>query len=125
MKRPIKILLIVIGTLLVGLGFIGIFLPFLPTTPFLLLAAVCYSRSSDRLYSWLLSNRWFGQYIRDWREGRGIPLKIKILSVSLLILTIAYSVVSVVPSSAGKILLILVASGVSAHIISLPTKEGD
>lgn len=104
-----------------GLGTLGIFLPLLPTTPFLLLAAVCYARSSEAFYNWLLNNKWFGQYIKNWREGKGIPIKTKILSISLLVLTIGYSVIFVVPIFIGRFFLILIAVGVSVHILSLPT----
>ena len=72
MHSLIKIILISVGSLSVLLGILGIFLPLLPTTPFLLLAALCYSRSSERFYQWLVTNRWFGEYIRNYREGRGI-----------------------------------------------------
>ena len=61
-----------------ALGIAGIFLPLLPTTPFLLLAAACYVRSSPRLYRWLMNHRWTGEYIRDYREKRGLPLRTKI-----------------------------------------------
>ena len=69
MENLKKNLLIAAGTLCVVLGVIGMFIPVLPTTPFLLLAAVCYGRSSKRFYHWLLTNRWFGEYIRNYREG--------------------------------------------------------
>ena len=92
MKSVVKIMLIVIGTICVILGIAGIFLPLLPTTPFLLLAAFCYSRSSARFYHWLITNRWFGEYIRNYREGRGMPLKQKVIALSLLWLTMSYSI---------------------------------
>ncbi len=66
--------LIVAGTICVCLGVAGIFLPLLPTTPFLLLAAVCYAGSSPRFYHWLMNNRWFGRYIKNYREGKGLTL---------------------------------------------------
>lgn len=121
MRQSIKIILIILGTIFVGIGTLGIFLPLLPTTPFLLLAAACYAKSSQKFYHWLLSNRWFGEYIRNWREGKGIPLKTKILSIALLVLTITYSIVYVVPVLIGKLIMALIAGGVSWHIISLPT----
>ena len=65
-NRLLKSVLISIGTLSVFLGFLGIFIPLLPTTPFLLLAAACYIRSSDRFYQWLIDNKWLGRYIRDY-----------------------------------------------------------
>ena len=85
MHSLIKIILISVGSLSVLLGILGIFLPLLPTTPFLLLAALCYSRSSERFYQWLVTNRWFGEYIRNYREGRGITSKHKISILCLLL----------------------------------------
>jgi hypothetical protein len=76
-----KGVLIIAGTSFAGLGILGIFLPLLPTTPFLLLAAACYARSSERFYNWLLNNRWFGHYIRNYLEGKGVPLRVKVLSI--------------------------------------------
>ncbi|MEA1966464.1 MAG: YbaN family protein [Euryarchaeota archaeon] len=77
-------LLKITGTAFPIIGGVGIILPLLPTTPFLMLAAVCYARSSERWYRRLLTNRWFGEYIRNWHEGRGIPMKTKILSIAFL-----------------------------------------
>lgn len=124
-NRIARILLRTAGTLFLIIGCAGIILPLLPTTPFLLLAAVCYARSSERWHHWLLYNRWFGEYIRNWHEGRGIPMKTKILSISFLILTIGYSAVFVVPFFIGKVGLILIAIFVSIHILSFPTREPD
>jgi uncharacterized membrane protein YbaN (DUF454 family) len=123
--RIARILLRTAGTLFLIIGCVGIILPLLPTTPFLLLAAVCYARSSERWYRWILTNRWFGGYIRNWHEGRGIPMKTKILSIAFLILTIGYSAVFVVPFFIGRVALILIAIFVSIHILSFPTREPD
>ena len=109
------------GTFLVALGILGIFLPLLPTTPFLLLAAACYARSSERFYHWLLNNRWFGNYLKNYWEEKGIPLKIKVLSISFLWITIGYSAVFVVQILLGKIILLLIAIGVTIHILSIRT----
>ncbi|WP_226584120.1 YbaN family protein [Halobacillus litoralis] len=78
MEQVKRILLIVIGSVSLGLGVLGIVLPLIPTTPFLLLTAACYVRSSDRLYNWLMTNKWFGTYIQNYKAGRGIPFKAKI-----------------------------------------------
>ncbi|ARI75735.1 YbaN family protein [Halobacillus mangrovi] len=78
MKQFVKVLLIIIGSISLGLGVLGIVLPLVPTTPFLLLTAACYVRSSDRLYNWLMTNKWFGSYIRNYKAGKGIPIKAKI-----------------------------------------------
>jgi len=117
----IKLLLMIAGTIFVGLGVIGIFLPVIPATPFLLLAAACYARSSRRFYCWLLNNRWFGVYIKNYRQKKGMPLKMKILTVALLWLTILISVIFVVQSLALRIVLIIIAIGVSVHLLSLKT----
>ena len=116
-------LLVAVGTIFVGLGIIGIFIPILPTTPFLLLAAACYAKSSQRFYRWLLSNRWFGAYIDNYRQKRGMPLKIKIMTVALLWLTIGVSVAFAVQSLTVRIILIVIAIGVSIHILSIKTMK--
>jgi uncharacterized protein len=103
------------------LAAVGIILPILPTTPFLLLAAYLYARSSNRFYNWLLSNRWFGEYIRNYREGKGIPLIHKIISILLLWLTIVYSVWFVVSLLWVKLMLIGIAGGVTIHLVRVKT----
>ena len=123
MKGLKRSLLVVSGTLCVALGILGIFLPVLPTTPFLLLAAVCYARSSKRFYDWLMSNRWCGAYIRNYREGRGITLKHKIATLSLLWLTIGYSAIFVSSVIWVRLLLLGVAAGVTFHLIKIRTFE--
>ena len=109
-------LLIGAGTLSAGLGIIGVFVPILPTTPFLLLAAACYMRSSERLYRWLINNRIFGAYVRNYIEGKGMPVKIKMFTILLLWLTIALTIVFGVQNIVIKIVLICIAVGVTAHI---------
>jgi len=96
-------------------------LPLLPTTPFLLLAAACYARSSKRFYNWLLSNKWFGNYIKNYREGKGIPLRIKILTLSFLWIVIICTTIFVANILLGRIILILIAIGVTIHILSVRT----
>jgi len=113
--------LAILGTLFVMLGIIGIFLPLLPTTPFLLLAAFCYAKSSQRFYDWLMTNRWCGSYIKNYRERRGISLKIKILSISMLWITIAISAVFAVKLLTVRVVLFLIVAGVTWHILSFKT----
>ena len=123
-----RAVLIVAGTFFLGLGIVGIFLPILPTTPFLLLTAACYARSSARFYNWLLNNRWFGNYIKNYLEGKGIPLRVKVLSISFLWIAIGYSVVFVVHIFPVRMVLVLIAIGVTIHILSLRTlkqQKGD
>ena len=120
-NKPLQIILVILGTLSVGLGIIGIFLPLLPTTPFLLLAAFLYARSSQRFYNWLLTNRWYGSYIRNYRERRGISLRIKIIAVSTLWITITCSALFAVKILWVRIILFLIAAAVSWHILSFKT----
>lgn len=114
-------MLITAGTICVGLGALGIFLPLLPTTPFLLLAAACYIRSSEKFYRWLIANRWFGSYIRNYREGRGVPRSTKVIAIGLLWITIGYSALFVVGSLFFRAILILIAVGVTTHLVLLKT----
>ncbi len=116
----IRLAFILVGNFFVALGILGIFLPLLPTTPFLLLAAACYSRSSERFYYWLKNNRWVGNYLKSYRE-KNLPLKVKVLSLSFLWLTIGYSVFFVVNILLLRIILILIAIGVTIHVVSIRT----
>jgi len=115
-----KTLLIICGFLFVGLGILGIFLPILPTTPLLLLAAACFARSSSRFHHWLLHNRWFGAYIRNYREGRGISLLHKVITISLLWLTIGFTIF-MVPHWWIGLILFGIASGVTLHLLRVKT----
>lgn len=121
MTRLARYILIACGTLSVILGVIGIFLPILPTTPFLLLAAACYARSSDRLYRWLLNNRWFGQYIRNYREGHGLPLRLKILTILTLWLVIGFTALFVFSALWLRIVLFTIMAAVTAHLVMIKT----
>lgn len=117
----IRILLIITGSIFVGLGVLGIFLPVLPTTPFLLAAAACYIRSSEKLYQWLINNRYFGIYIKNYRELNGIPLHAKIFGILLLWLTIGYTALFVLTNIYLQVLLFAIALGVTIYLLSLKT----
>ena len=121
MKKPLRILLIVLGTFFVVLGLIGIVLPVLPTTPFLLLAAACYARGSQKFYDWLLNNRWFGTYIRNYREGKGATLRHKITALILLWGTISYSAIFAVSLWWVRVILFSIATAVTIHLAKMPT----
>ncbi len=121
MKVIKRDLYIVAGTLCVILATIGIFLPILPTTPFLLLAAYFYARSSQRFYNWLMTNRWFGEYIRNYREGKGISMRNKVISGLFLWGTILYATFFVASQLWLKILLIGIAVAVTAHLARVKT----
>jgi uncharacterized membrane protein YbaN (DUF454 family) len=117
-------LLIVAGTASAGLGVVGIAVPILPTTPFLLLAAACYVRGSERMYNGLLNNRILGEYIRSYREGRGLPARIKVLTICLLWITIGYSTVFVVDAVWIRTILLIIAAGVTIHLLTIGTYRG-
>ncbi|MGI5818220.1 MAG: YbaN family protein [Armatimonadota bacterium] len=118
-----KYALIAAGSLFVVIGAIGVVVPVLPTTPFLLLAAACYIRSSPRFYHWLLSNRILGAYIRDYLSGEGIPVRMKLFTIGLLWVTIGFSVVFAVEIMAVRVLLVAIAVGVTVHIVSIRTSR--
>ena len=113
--------LVVLGWLAIILGAIGIILPLLPTTPFLLLAAFFFSRSSPRFHQWLITHRWFGEYIDNFQSGRGMTRRSKISTVLLIWLSIGLSTLFFVPILWGKLLLLRIALCVSVFIISRPT----
>lgn len=113
------------GSIALILGCIGIVLPILPTTPFLLLAAACYALSSERFYNWLINNRVFGFYIRNYREGKGMPLRLKIFTITILWVTILLSAFLFITILWIQILLIIIAIAVTVHIILIRPKNQD
>jgi uncharacterized membrane protein YbaN (DUF454 family) len=121
-SKPQRVLLIICGTISLALGIIGIAIPVLPTTPFLLLAAACYARSSERFYNWLMSNRVFGSYIRNYREGRGIPVRVKAMAITFLWATILVSMY-LVENTVMRVVLPIISIAVTAHILSLKTMQ--
>ncbi|MDD3160328.1 MAG: YbaN family protein [Bacteroidales bacterium] len=116
-----KLVYILIGSVSLLLGIIGLFLPLLPTTPFLLLSAACWLRGSRRLYDWLLNQRCLGPYIRNFYEYKAIPLHAKILSVSLIWITLLNCAIWIVNPIPLKVLLIALAVVISWHILSYKT----
>jgi len=121
MKKIFRAFLLVVGILSLGLGILGIILPLLPTTPLLLLAAYCFARSSERFYQWLLNNRWFGEYIKNYREGRGMPRREKILTLAVLWVTIGFATVFVASAWWIRLILLAVACGVTIHLVRIKT----
>ena len=122
MKRALKTLYKIIGTLSLVLGLVGIFLPILPTTPFLLLTATLYAKSSERLYSWLMNHPRLGTYIEDFRKHRALPLRVKIISITTLWVTILLSVF-LVKILFVRVLLLFVAVAVTVHILHYKTRK--
>ncbi len=112
---------LVFGLVCVVLAALGALLPLLPTTPFLLLALWLFARSSPRLEHWLISNRLFGRYLDNYRRGLGVPLKVKIGTLTLLWATISLSAIYATSLRWVRLLLLAVAIGVTIHVLLLKT----
>lgn len=112
-----KVIFIILGTLSLVLGIIGIFLPVLPTTPLLLLTAYCYYRSSERLYGWLMEHPHLGPYIRNFRENKVIPRRVKVCTLTLLWASLLFCAYILEPYWL-KALMMMIAIGVTWHILS-------
>lgn len=122
-SKTLRVLLISLSALFLLVGFIGLFLPLLPTTPFVLLAAACYARSSVPFYNWLMNHRWFGRALRQWVEHRSISKKSKVLALTLLWATMLPTLVWVVPLMAVKILLAGIGLAVSLFLLTRPNSS--
>lgn len=120
-----KAVLIFLGTLCVGLGVLGIFLPLMPTTVFLLMAAYCYSKSSDKFHEWLLNNRWLGGYIRTYRSGQGISVRQKVTSISMLWASILFSIWMINGKVWVSLLLAAIAIAITIHLLWIKTYRPD
>lgn len=116
-----RVLYFVAGTISLALGGVGVFLPILPTTPLLLLSLACYYKSSKRMHYWMINNKWFGSYLRNYAEGKGISLKAKLFTTSLLWILITYSVFYAVNNIIVQLVLLTIAIGVTIHLTKLPT----
>ena len=116
-----RIIFLFLGILSLVLGVVGVFLPVLPTTPFLLLSATLFLRSSQKLYDWLLSHPYLGDYIRNFKEHKAIPLRVKVVSVSLVWITLLYCALFVAREWWMSAMFIAIALGVSIHILHYKT----
>ena len=117
-----RYVLLACGVISLGLGILGLFLPLLPTTPFILLAAACFSRSSERFYRWITAHPRYGKMIADYLAGKGLPKKTKLLAISLLWLSIVFGCF-VVDFVWARVAMLLTACAVSLYIWCLPTAE--
>ncbi|MBM01599.1 MAG: hypothetical protein CL762_02635 [Chloroflexi bacterium] len=124
----VRLFWISLGSIFVGIGAIGIFVPGLPTTIFLILAAACYIRSSEKLYNWLIRNKTFGKYIKDFREGKGMPIRAKITALSMMTIFILLAVLPIspiaIPNNIIKI-IVLMAGMIGFYYVSfrVPLKK--
>ena len=104
----LKWLWVFLGCLFVGLGAIGAVIPGMPTTVFLVLAAACFIRSSQKLYDWLIANKTFGPYLKDYREGKGIPFRAKIVALAMIVIFVSFAVFYAIEVKPIKILVGLI-----------------
>lgn len=116
----LKIVLRIVGTLALALGLLGVVLPVLPTTPFLLLTAYCYLRSAPAWHKRLLESKHLGPYIKNFQEHKCIPVRIKVYAISMLWITITASALFAVSILWVRLLLFVIAIGVTWHILSYP-----
>ncbi len=124
-KSPLlRALFAFLGLTFFALGILGIFLPLLPTTPFMLLSAYLFLQSSNRLYSWLINHKVFGRYIRDYIEKRSIPKRVKWYTLALLWASIIWCVAMLQLSTPIRVILLLIAVGVTIHVVKLRSSEG-
>lgn len=112
-----------LGTLFMILGVAGIFLPVLPTTPFLLLAAACYARASSRIYHWLLNHGVLGPIILEWRRHRSMPYRAKRVALALIALSFTVSIVFFVPYWQGQLAMGLSGMVLFAWVYRIPSRD--
>ncbi len=123
-KHIKKYILIFIGSIALALGVIGIFIPVLPTTPFLLLSAFCYIRSSRRLYAWLVNHKVLGRYIYNYLEHKAISRKARITALLFMWLGMSISII-IVSNIFIRLFLLIVGIGISIHLLKLKTLRDD
>ena len=112
---------VVMGTIALAIGFLGLFLPVIPTTPLVILAAACYTRGSERLHRWLLESKWFGETIRTYQSGQGLRKATKIRAISLMWIVITISAVFSVDSLPVRVVMFGTAILVTRYLLGLPT----
>jgi uncharacterized membrane protein YbaN (DUF454 family) len=122
-SRVLRWILVVSGIIFVGVGVLGMFLPLLPTTIFFLLAAWCFARSSRKFYHWLHNNKLFGKYLTAYRQGDGMTLISKVISLGILWLSIGYSIAYATELLYVRILLAAIAIGVTWHLLTIKTAK--
>jgi uncharacterized membrane protein YbaN (DUF454 family) len=123
--RSVRAIYLGLGWICLGLGAVGTVLPVLPTTPFLLLAAACWARSSRRFHDWLVGHRTFGPTVRTWQRHRALPPGVKGPAIALVVLTIGLSVVFGLQAWLHRLMLGLLGAGLVAFLARLPVRSPD
>jgi hypothetical protein len=114
-----------LGWLWVGIAFIGVVLPGIPTTGPILLAAFFFSKSSDRFDHWLVSNRYFGGIVRDWRAGNGFTVRAKVIAVIAILISFTITTVWFVTDPYARLVMWLLAAAIASYVITRPTKTNE
>jgi uncharacterized membrane protein YbaN (DUF454 family) len=123
LKRALRAALLAAGLLCLGLGILGLFLPLLPSTPFVLLAAACFARSSQRFYRWLMAHRAFGPLVREWRTHRSIPYRTKLVAIALMSASLSVSIVFFVRPAWLQAALALFGLGLAVWLYRIPSRD--
>lgn len=119
-----RLILLVCGHVCLALGTIGIFLPVLPTVPFVLLASICYAKSSERLYQWLMNHPYFGPPLQEWKRTKSLPLPVKFLAISMIAVSAGFSIFVLIPIVWVKWLVGGICTSVAAYIaFGIPTRR--
>ena len=122
-NRPLRLILMALGWLWVGIAFLGVFIPVLPTTGPILLAAFLFSKSSERFDHWLISNRLFGGIVRDWRAGEGFTIRAKAIAVTAIIASFSMTTFFVLTGTYVRIGMWLLAAAIATYVVTRPTKR--
>ncbi len=125
LRSILKPILFLAGVCMMIIGIIGIFVPGLPTTPFMIVAAACFVRSSERCYNWVINNRIFGKAVREYRSGEGMPFKIKVIAWSMMWVFGLYSVLIGIPDTLFYLKLLVLALLIAGTIFiyRIPSKS--
>nr|WP_315596450.1 YbaN family protein [uncultured Cupriavidus sp.] len=121
-ERAIRAFWVTCGVLSLVLGIIGIFLPLLPTTPFVLLAAACFARGSEKFHHWLITHERFGPLVRDWQAHRSIPFRAKCLALSMMWLSMGTTAWLLRARPVSSLTLLAIGLAVTVWMVRLPTR---
>lgn len=121
-SRLLRTVLMALGWLWVGIAFVGVFLPGLPTTGPILLAAFLFSKSSERFDNWLLNNRFFGGIVRDWRAGNGFTVRAKVIAITAIFLSFSITTYWFITDPYARVAMWLLAVAIATFVVTRPTK---
>ena len=122
-NRVLRSILLALGWLWVGIAFVGVIVPVIPTTGPIILAAFLFSKSSDRFDTWLVENRYFGSIVRDWRAGKGFTVRAKIVAVTAIVLSFGLTTTLVLTSPIARVLMWVLATSIATYVVTRPTKR--